>query len=162
MQSLFPSAAVGGPRANSAPLFQLKAGKCQLTSQSNGKFLVTADVRRGQISLHRSSDGLLHFKWSNMVNGAVEDDRIVMPGESSFKQVKAGHETRRVYLLKFRAGGQRLMYWLQDKDDSKDEENIKKLNELLNNPAVATTSTPGSTASNGAPGISPDLMQLFG
>lgn len=133
MQSLFPTHASSGANASSN-LLQFRAGKCHMSPLQNGKFQVTAEPRRGQVTLSRENDGLLHFKWSNLSTGAVEEDRIVMPGESIFKKVKTGRETGdRVFMLKFTSGNQRLMYWMQNKDSSKDEEIVKKANDALNN-----------------------------
>ena len=43
-----------------APLLTIKAGKCELEATPNGKFKVTADIRKGQITVTRGSDGLRH------------------------------------------------------------------------------------------------------
>jgi hypothetical protein len=134
MQSLFPTnSQIGG---NASSIVQFRAGKCQLAQQANGKFLVSADLRRGQVSLVKGSDNLLHFRWSNFSTGAIEDDRIIMAGEGLFKRVKTGRDSAddRVYMLKFISGGQPLMFWMQDKDTSKDEEIVRKVNETLKNP----------------------------
>lgn len=126
MQSLFPS----NPTSNQA-LFQFRAGKCQLTPQQNGKFLVNADLRRGTVVLSKGSDSLLHFKWSTLSSGSIEDDRIIMPGECIFKKVKTGRDIDRVYVLKFNYGNLRLLFWMQNKENN-DEEVVKKVNQILN------------------------------
>lgn len=87
-------------------------------------------------------------------------------GDCEFKKVKTGREQDRVYMLKYMSGGQRLMYWMQNKSTEKDEELVKKINDLFNNPNAATTtaSSGGATAGPGAnAGISQDeWMQLLG
>lgn len=162
LQSLFPQTSNNNSSSSSqqaAPLLQFRAGKCQLTPKSNGKFLVQADLRRGQLSLIRSSsDGLLHFRWSNITNGIIEDDKIIMPGEYIFKKVKTGKLEDRVYQLKFHQStsssssptSQHLLFWLQSKDSSQDEENVKKLNGLLSGTTTATPAT-ATTANNNGP-----------
>lgn len=40
--------------------------------------------------------------------------------------------TGRVYRLHFKSSNQRLFFWMQDKDDTKDEERVAKLNRLIN------------------------------
>jgi len=131
MQSLFPP-----QQGNSSnqPLYQFKAGKCHLALQPNGKYQVTADKRRGQVTLVRGNDSLLHFKWSASSNGNVEDDRIVMPGEGLFKKVKTGRDTPldRVYMLKIPGVATPFMYWLQDVDSSKDGDIVREVNNGLN------------------------------
>eukprot|EP01031_Cornospumella_fuschlensis_P038473 gene38473-46764_t len=148
MQSLFPTN--HGAAATRPPLIQFRAGKCELVQLPNGKYRVSADLRRGNISLTRESDGLVHFKWSNFVNGAVEDDRIVMAGDCTFHKVAS---QERVYLLKFRAGaGPRLMYWMQAKSAAQDEENVNKLNNLMNSPQAVLEALAAGGSSSGAAG----------
>jgi hypothetical protein len=165
MQSLFPTAPGGSAHAASN-IFQFRAGKCHLTPLSNGKFQVIADTRRGQLSLSRENDGLVHFKWANFTTGVVEEDRIVMPGEAVFKKVKTGRDatTDRVFMLKFPSGNQRLMYWMQNKDASKDDDTVKKVNDFLNsnsaaglNPSINARPNVGATA--GLSGL--DLSSLL-
>lgn len=166
MQSLFPQQGRG--QETSAPAVQFRAGKCTMSAvQANGKYTVTSDPRGGKIALSKGNDGLMHFKWINALTNAVEDDRIVFPGEYTFKKVKTGREscTDRVYMLKYQSGQQRLMYWLQDKDTEKDEETIKKVNDFLLNPNTVTVPAAGGAAAAGAPGqvVGPEeWMRLIG
>eukprot|EP01039_Chlorochromonas_danica_P010672 gene10672-11839_t len=161
--SLFPTNPGVG---NSAPVFQLRAGKCQLSPQPNGKFRVSPDLRRGNLVLTYESDRLLHFKWINLSSQAVEDDRIVMPGDCVFKKVKTGREADRVYQLHFpRATASHLLFWLQDKASEKDEENVKRLNEQLNKqaPTSRPLAVPSSSQQNfGNLDLSAIIGQLAG
>jgi hypothetical protein len=164
MQSLFPQATQA-----SAPLVQFRAGKCTMSAaQPNGKYRVTCDPKPGKIALMKGNDGLTHFKWLNGQSGAVEDDRIVFPGEYVFKKVKTGREncTDRIFMLKYTSGNQRLMFWLQDKATDKDEENAKKVNDFLRDPNAMPSPTPaaGAAAATPAPGaVSPDeWMRMIG
>lgn len=129
MQSIFGSG-FGAPQNQN--LVQFRAGKCQLTPRPNGKFLISADLRKGQVTITRGPDGLVRFKWSNFTTGVVEDEPIVMPGESIFKKVKSPRPEDRVYILKFHQGDRRIMIWMQEKDSSKDEELVRKINDSLN------------------------------
>lgn len=165
MQSLFPQSRPGTEAE--APVVQFRAGKCTMSSvQANGKYTVTPEARPGRISLSKGNDGLMHFKWTNGVTNAVEDDRIVFPGEYVFKRVKTGREeaTERVYMLKYQTGQQRMMYWLQDKATDKDEEIVKKVNDFLTNPNAVTVAPAAAGGAGGAPGVvSPDeWMRLIG
>lgn len=88
MQSLFPMGGGGGGLAalggfggaatgSSAPIVEVRAGKCVVGSQqSNGKHMVSADTRPGKIVLQKEADGLVHFKWLNAINNQAEDDRV--------------------------------------------------------------------------------------
>uniref|UniRef100_A0A1B6MPN0 Uncharacterized protein n=1 Tax=Graphocephala atropunctata TaxID=36148 RepID=A0A1B6MPN0_9HEMI len=100
-------------------------------------------------------------------SGTVEDDLIIFPDDCEFKKV-AQCTTGRVYVLKFKSSNRKFFFWLQEPKTDKDEDNARKINEVLNNPP-----TPGSQRSGGA---TPDenlqnllqnmsqqqLMQLFG
>jgi hypothetical protein len=130
MQSLFPSRNGGGlPQTNT--LLSFKAGKCNCTqSPTNGKYRVSADGRRGKISLERHLDGLLHFHWTDRSSGRVEEDRIVFPGDVVLKRINTGTATDRVYVLRVQQAAQFHVFWMQDRDESKDTENCAKFNDI--------------------------------
>lgn len=46
-------------------------------------------------------------------------------------------QTGRVYLLKFKSSSQKLFFWMQNASDSKDKENIERVNKLINDPQSA-------------------------
>ncbi len=148
--SLFPTASNAPP-----PAVAFNAGKCNLEQQPNGDFLITAEPRRGQIALVKKND-LLHFQWKDRSSGVVEDDRIVFPGEAKFQKIETGRATDRVYI--FQLAQQRTIFWLQDKDTAKDEENVKKVSDYMNNPASIPAPTPlgGTGSQNDA------LMRMLG
>jgi 26S proteasome regulatory subunit N13 len=172
MQSLFPLQRPGaggfGSFGGREPisLVSFKAGKCFLSdSQSNGKFQVTPDTKkRGKIELCKGTDGMLHLRWLDRANGRVEDDRLVFPGELTFKKCKTGRENDRVYVLKFGTGSTPMLFWMQDKSAEKDNENVSKLNEYANNPAAADAAANAVTAANasaaGAPAMPPGIPGL--
>jgi len=152
--SLFPQTS----NANSPPpALSINAGKCLMQQQPNGMFLVTPEKRRGQILLVKKND-LLHFQWKDRSSGIVEDDRIVFPSDASFKKVKTGKEDR-VYLLQV-GGTTRFMFWMQDKDASKDEENCNKLNQYMDNPNSIPAAVPPAAQSNNAETES--LLRMLG
>lgn len=161
MQSLFPQ---GGTPATQAPVVQFRAGKCTMSSaQPNGKYLVTPDPRSGRVSLSKGNDGLMHFKWTNALTNTVEDDRIVFPGEYTFKKVNTGRSDTadRVYMLRYSTGQQRLMFWMQERSPDKDEEVVKTLNDFLLNPN--TVVAPAAPAAGTEVVTSPEeWMRLIG
>lgn len=78
MQSLFPT---NSGSDGLAALLTVPAGKCNMVRITNSaKYTVTADKRRGNISLVKGADGLIHFRWANGSNGNIEDDRMIFPG----------------------------------------------------------------------------------
>ena len=146
MDSLFPQQRPGemGARQSEA-IISFKAGKCILSQrQSNGKFTVTPDKRRGTLSLSKSSDGLMNLRWSDRSTGILEDHRSIVPGEVTFKKCRTGRENDRVYLLQFTQAQQPLMFWMQEKSSEKDLENASKVNEYANNPAAADAAVAGT------------------
>jgi hypothetical protein len=166
--SLFPSRNTANDRNGGVVLIKCRAGKMILsTVQENGKFNVTADPRRGEISLIKGNDGIVRFKWTNTVNNIVEDDRMVFPGENIFKRVNTGRTTDRVYMLKYLSGSQRLMYWMQAKSPEKDEDFLGKVNDYINNPNLAPdgqqTSSNDRIPPAGVGGLNPEeWMQMLG
>ena len=146
MDSLFPQQRPGetGMRQSEA-IISFKAGKCILSQrQSNGKFTVTPDKRRGTLSLSKSSDGLMNLRWSDRSTGILEDHRSIVPGEVTFKKCRTGRESDRVYLLQFTQAQQPLMFWMQEKSSEKDLDNASKINEYANNPAAADAAVAGT------------------
>ena len=132
MMSLFPQG--GAAVARNQPWVQFKAGKCVMTRESTGDYMVTPDLRKGQISLGKGEDNLTHLKWTDRGSNTVIDDLIVFQDEVDFKKVNTGRAGDRVYMLKWRLGDRRLMFWMQDKSDAKDEENCRKVNEYISRP----------------------------
>lgn len=149
-------------RSQSKNLVEFKAGKMTV----KGK-MVYPDKRKGLVYVYQSDDSLMHFCWKDRSNGTVEDDLIIFPDDCEFKRVPQC-TTGRVYVLKFKSSSRKFFFWLQEPKTDKDEENSRKINEVLNNPP-----TPGSQRSGGA---TPDgdlqnllshmsqqqLLQLFG
>ena len=139
MQSLFPThpstgGAIGGGRG-SRTLIEIKAGKCEMTEIQDrpGIFRVVPDKRKGSLSLF-SQDGLVRFRWTDRGTDSVVDEFIVMPEDINLKKVNTGRENDRVYLLKWNNHTRKFMFWMQDKNGDKDEENCNKFNEFARNP----------------------------
>ncbi|GAB5587489.1 hypothetical protein Unana1_02389 [Umbelopsis nana] len=109
-------------------LIEFNAGKCIREGSK-----LKPDLRKGVIYMDQSDDQLMHFYWKERVGGTVEDDLIIFPEEAEMKKVPEC-TTGRVYLLQFKSSNQKLFFWMQDKDDSKDEERAAKLNRLINDP----------------------------
>ncbi|CAO3684023.1 unnamed protein product [Umbelopsis vinacea] len=109
-------------------LIEFNAGKCI----RNGSQL-KPDLRKGVIFMDQSDDQLMHLYWKERVGSTIEDDLIIFPEEAEMKRVPEC-TTGRVYLLQFKSSNQKLFFWMQDKDESKDEERVAKLNRLINDP----------------------------
>ena len=106
-------------------------------------------VYTGTLSLF-SHGGLLNVRWTDRSNDNVDEEYIVFPDDVTLKKVNTGRDGDRVVLLKWNSGNRRLMFWLQDKEATKDDENISKFNDFVKNPnqsqASASLLSPGSAA----------------
>ena len=60
----------------------------------------------------------------------------MFPGDATLERAITGKETDRVYVLHFSGNATRkFFFWMQDKEGTEDDENVKKLNEAMNGPA---------------------------
>eukprot|EP00904_Undaria_pinnatifida_P012348 jgi/Undpi1/8243/HiC_scaffold_25.g10713.m1 len=136
------------------PLLTFKAGKMEVVDKGGDKFHISPDLRKGSISLFKGPDDqLMHFAWKERPSGSVVDDIIILPEEAVYKKVDTGREGERVFLMEI-AGNRRFFYWMQDKDADKDEENMKKVNELTNSP-------PSDDAPTARGSSNSDMMELL-
>uniref|UniRef100_A0A1B6CH85 Proteasomal ubiquitin receptor ADRM1 homolog n=1 Tax=Clastoptera arizonana TaxID=38151 RepID=A0A1B6CH85_9HEMI len=126
-------------RSQNKNLVEFKAGKMTM----KGK-MVHADKRKGLLFVFQSDDSLMHFCWKDRTSGTIEDDLIIFPDDCEFKRVSQC-KTGRVYVLKFKSSNRKFFFWVQEPKNDKDDENARKINEVLNNPP-----TPGSQRSGGA------------
>jgi len=150
--SIFAAQAQGGARGG---LFEMQCGKATLAGTT-----VTADPRKGLLSLKKSEDGLMHLVWKDRSSQAVEDDLIVFQGDATLRhlaQCKDGY----VMLLEFTQTKRKLFFWSQERrkkglefskleDVSKEKSLLEKANRALNGtpePAPAATGFGGLTHS---------------
>uniref|UniRef100_A0A2K5QRW2 Proteasomal ubiquitin receptor ADRM1 n=1 Tax=Cebus imitator TaxID=2715852 RepID=A0A2K5QRW2_CEBIM len=139
--ALFPSLVPGSRGASSKYLVEFRAGKMSLKGTT-----VTPDKRKGLVYIQQTDDSLIHFCWKDRTSGNVEDDLIIFPDDCEFKRVPQC-PSGRVYVLKFKAGSKRLLFWMQEPKTDQDEEHCRKVNEYLNNPPM-----PGALGASGSGG----------
>ncbi|XP_060529044.1 proteasomal ubiquitin receptor ADRM1 homolog isoform X2 [Cylas formicarius] len=158
--ALFGSAVTGpGSTGGNKHLVEMRAGKMNLKGR-----MVYPDNRKGLLYVYQSEDSLMHFCWQDRTTGVVEDDLIIFPDDCEYIKVPQC-ATGRVYLLKFKSSNRKFFFWLQEPRNDKDDENCKRVNELLNNPSSAVQQTQGpdqdlqSLLNNMSQS---QLMQLFG
>ncbi|KAI5756225.1 hypothetical protein M8J77_023126 [Diaphorina citri] len=137
-------------RSQSKNLVEFKAGKMTM----KGK-MVHPDKRKGLVYVHQSDDSLMHFCWKDRQSGSVVEDLIIFPDDCEFKKVPQC-TTGRVYVLKFKSSNRKLFFWLQEPKTDKDDENARKVNEVLNNPP-----TPGSQRSDSSGRVEGDIQNLL-
>ncbi|KAI9319010.1 proteasome complex subunit Rpn13 ubiquitin receptor-domain-containing protein [Dichotomocladium elegans] len=141
-------------------LVQFNAGKC--VREGN---IVKPDLRKGVVYMDQSDDQLMHFYWKERKSTEPEEDLIIFPDEAEFIRVNEC-TTGRVYLMKFKSSNQKLFFWMQSKNEDKDEELASRVNLLINDPQAAIMGD--SAGSSRMPGIdygasSPaDMMHLLG
>ncbi|CAG8799567.1 28959_t:CDS:10, partial [Gigaspora margarita] len=152
MASLFPA-----PVPRRKYPVEFKAGKLKREGTSN---LLKADERKGLIYMDQGDDQLMHFYWKDRKTGNVEDDLIVFPEEAEFIRVEQC-TTGRVCLLNFKSSSQKLFFWMQDTKDDKDEENINKVNRLLNGLTESRQQGTSSTGPLGSPFRAMDDLSGF-
>eukprot|EP00003_Mantamonas_plastica_P031357 TRINITY_DN811_c3_g1_i3.p1 TRINITY_DN811_c3_g1~~TRINITY_DN811_c3_g1_i3.p1 ORF type:complete len:344 (+),score=126.75 TRINITY_DN811_c3_g1_i3:79-1110(+) len=144
-----------GQPQNNQPIVKFKAGRMHL---SNGK--VSADTQKGWIQLI-NEDGMLQFQWRTRPTNVLDLNVIVTPEMATFdrvEQAKDNAKNNRVYVLNFTDSDRVEFFWMQEPKEEKDEENVKKVNEALENPMGAAASnsnsfqTPTNQSTTGAMG----------
>jgi len=149
-------------RNQSKNLIEFKAGKMNM----RGK-MVYPDKRKGLLYIHQSDDSLIHFCWKDRSSGVVEDDLIIFPDDCEFKFVPQC-TTGRVYVLKFKSSNKKSFFWLQEAKTDKDDENCRRINDVMNNPPAPGSNRSGGTTPDGdlqnllSNMSQQQLMQLFG
>ncbi|TFK52410.1 adhesion regulating molecule [Heliocybe sulcata] len=114
----------------SATILAFKAGRA---FRREGTNFVDHSPEKGAIILQKGEDELLHFVWKNRSTNDAEEDLILFPGDASFvkiPQVTGG----RSYVLKFSSSNQRHFFWMQDASTARDDEFVKNLNLVLEDP----------------------------
>ncbi|KAI9915484.1 hypothetical protein PsorP6_007149 [Peronosclerospora sorghi] len=110
---------------------------------ANGKFLVTPQLDKGKVCLPRGDDQLLHFQWVDRQTGASPEDFIIFPDDAHFAKWTPAAPTI-------------------NKDASRDEELVKKVNDSMNNAQAVSRSDGGRGAGNNVQLDHNDIMQMLG
>lgn len=143
-------------------LVEFKAGKMYMKGN-----MVHPDKKKGLLYVYQSDDALMHLCWKDRTSGNVEDDLIIFPDDCEFKRVPEC-TSGRVYLLKFKSNSRKFFFWVQEAKTDKDDENCRRINEVLNNPPSLNSSrNSGGTPDGELQSIlnnmsQQQLMQLFG
>ncbi|KAI7905488.1 proteasome complex subunit Rpn13 ubiquitin receptor-domain-containing protein [Cokeromyces recurvatus] len=145
--SLFPTT----QRSNH--LVEFNAGK--VIREGN---MLKPDTRKGVIYMDQSDDQLIHFYWKERKAADPEDDFIIFPDEAELIRVNEC-TTGRVYVLKFKSSSQKVFYWMQNKNDEKDEELVERVNQLINDPQSVTMGRDSDLDYDGD--ANTDLMQIL-
>lgn len=154
-------------------ILTFKAGRMNPVLQPNGKYLITADPRRGQASLlftlpSSSSSAALKFEWKDRRTRSVVESFTIIPEDScTFAPIPTGRDGERVYLLRFGSNtDRRFFFWMQDKfEPGVDDKHCIDMNKYLasvNECIVAAGGeTPPPETSNAAetPNISDDSAE---
>ncbi|KAI8083032.1 proteasome complex subunit Rpn13 ubiquitin receptor-domain-containing protein [Halteromyces radiatus] len=136
-------------------LVEFNAGKCIRENNT-----LKPDLRKGVIYMDQSDDQLMHFYWKERKASEPEEDLIIFPDEAEMVRVQEC-TTGRVYLLKFKSSNQKLFFWMQSKNDEKDEEMVNKVNRLINDPQSVIEEGRSSGRMDFS-NDSQDLMQILG
>lgn len=129
-------------------LVEFKAGKMNLKDK-----MVQPDKRKGLVYVYQSEDTLMHFCWKDRQTGIVEDDLMIFPDDIETKKVTQC-TTGRVFLMKFKSSNKKLFFWMQENEVEKDEKLWRKVNDYLNNPPPAGSSSNSASATGERAGVS--------
>ncbi|KIY44817.1 adhesion regulating molecule [Fistulina hepatica ATCC 64428] len=115
---------------SSTTLLAFKAGRAFRTEGNT----VAPSPEKGAIWLVKTDDELLHFQWKSRPSDEVLEDLILFPADASFSLVSG---SQRVYVLKFSSSDQRHFFWMQNASTERDEEFVRNVNRLLEDPDFA-------------------------
>lgn len=156
--AMLGGASAGPSRREVEPktLISFKAGKMNAERQQNGKYLITADPRRGTIEVNwtpsssssssSSSSGELKIEWKDRRTRAVVDSLTIFPSDDcTYSKVETGNDKDRVYLLQYgNVSERRFFFWMQDKEEGNlDEDHCVKINTYMADPAEAAAAANG-------------------
>ena len=129
MSSLFSADSGIGSVLNARPSAHItfKAGILTRDEATNA---VTPDERKGVVQLV-TEENLLHWQWRPRNSSTFEHDLILFPPDNELKLVTSAPASARVYVLKWRGESQRLFFWMQGKDASRDEAIVAQVNNIL-------------------------------
>lgn len=94
------------------------------------KLRLAPDNRKGQLAVQHDNEGMVHVKWTDRSTGSVGLDRVVFPHDITFKRIRTGKDTDRVYELKYTANNNRFFFWMQVRTNNtnwRKEKNVYKL-----------------------------------
>lgn len=167
------------------PIVSLKAGKMNLVPNvDRGTYSCTADTSRGEIRLVCVSNAL-EWQWYDRRQKKVVDRRVVpnsttnvmsddddSPTTARWQLEKISslptttHKEDRVYVLTHNSSKHDVydMYWMQDADESKEEEMVAEFNKYLSDPeeAVAQHGDASAAAGNGGASASRNAVGAGG
>ncbi|KAI9917879.1 hypothetical protein PsorP6_012567 [Peronosclerospora sorghi] len=110
---------------------------------ANGQCLVTPQLDTGKVCLPRGDDQLLHFQWVDRQTRASPEDFIIFPDDAHFATWTPAAPTI-------------------NKDASRDEELVKKVNDSMNNAQAVSRSHGGRGAGNNVELDHNAIMQMLG
>lgn len=101
--------------AEKKPLVSFKCGQMNHESirGQSSKLRLAADQRKGLLQVVKEGDGMIHVQWRDRATGQMGFDRPVFPDDITFKRIRTGKDTDRVYEFKYKANETRFFFWMQ-------------------------------------------------
>lgn len=166
-------------------LCEFKVGKCVIdTNTQPGKMVVKPSPTKGKLALVRDDAGVQHCQWWDRTKGKgigggmvadaadnlkcpTEDDAMRVTGlkkvddytvvKDCYLQRIAKVKDGRVYVLRFVNSRVRYFFWIQESDQTMDDEFVKKFNE-----SVGCTTAPGAITGSSAANPTAGLAGALG
>eukprot|EP01016_Furgasonia_blochmanni_P044334 TRINITY_DN6153_c0_g2_i1.p1 TRINITY_DN6153_c0_g2~~TRINITY_DN6153_c0_g2_i1.p1 ORF type:complete len:255 (-),score=60.30 TRINITY_DN6153_c0_g2_i1:295-1059(-) len=139
---------------------EFKAGKMDFNSETK---MVTPDTRKGKVRVFHNTSDEKHFQWIDENTNKEEMDLYVFANDAKYARV--GKAQGRVFLLSFKDNEDKYFFWMQETDESKDEEICTKVNGIINRegmeeepapaPAPVAPAQPAQSANTASAGANP-------
>merc|ERR1712150_112219 len=97
---------------------------------------VTPDKRKGKVVITQNPSGEINFQWKLRPSNTVDWHRLLLPKSATWETVPEC-TTGRCFLLRFKHGtaeNRLKFFWMQEPKDEKDDEYLKKINDIIENP----------------------------
>lgn len=132
----------------------MRAGMMNSDSGVGGRVRLAADKRKGELLVARDGEGMVHVQWRDRATGALAFDRVVFPGDVTFKRIASpGGAKDCIVELRYVAGAQqRFFFWLQEPKADGNALRVTEFLSAIDNPPPAGGAAGDDDVGGAAPG----------